>query len=154
MAKITKRFVESITPQPKKTLQHWDSELKGFGILILPSGRITYFVQYRNANRVKKHIKIGVHTQINTEEARTLAKKFLGEIAFGEDPVLSKKRHKELPVMKILAQEYLDRHVSRKREKSSQEDKRLIVKHILPAFSNRQLVGISRREVEIGRAHV
>ena len=46
MPKITKRFVESITPQPVKTLQHWDSELKGFGVLVLPSGRRTYFVQY------------------------------------------------------------------------------------------------------------
>jgi integrase len=148
MPKITKRFVESIVPDASKILKHWDTDLKGFGVLVLPSGRCTYCVKYRNANRMQKHLKIGVHGHINTEEARTLAKQYLGGIAHGEDPVLSKKRYKELPVMKILAQEYLDRHVSRKREKSSQEDKRLIEKHILPIFSNRQLVGISRREVE------
>ena|SRR3990167_2070544 len=148
MAKITKRFVESINPEPGKTLQHWDSELKGFGVLILPSGRITYFVQYRNANRIKKHVKIGVHGQITTEEARTLAKKHFGEIAFGEDPAAVKKKVKELPLMKTLVQDYLSRHAPHKREKSLQEDTKLINKYILYTFGNQQVCHVSRRDIE------
>ena len=42
MPKITKRFVESILPHSEKTLKYWDSELKGFGFVVLPSGQCTY----------------------------------------------------------------------------------------------------------------
>ena len=59
MPKLTKRFVESITPDPKNTLKYWDAELKGFGIVILPSGRRTYCIQYRNHERVLKSYEKG-----------------------------------------------------------------------------------------------
>jgi hypothetical protein len=81
MAKITKRFVESICPNPKETLKYWDSELKGFGVVVLPSGRRTYCIQCRNQFRVLKRFKLGVHGQITTEEARDFAKKRLGQVA-------------------------------------------------------------------------
>lgn len=149
MPKITKRFVESVTPEPGKNVQYWDSELKGFGILVLPSGRRTYFVQYVNANRVKKHLKIGVHGQINTEEARILAKKHLGGIAYGEDPAAQKKENKELPLMKDLAHDYLEFHAkSKKAKKSHKEDKRMIEKIILPALGNQQVKHLSRKTIE------
>lgn len=149
MSKLTKRFVESIVPQPGKNVQHWDSELKGFGVLVLPSGRRTYFVQYVNENRVKKHLKIGVHGQINAEEARNLAKQHLGGIAKGEDPAAKRKANKELPLMKDLARDYLAGHAqNKKQQKSYKEDKRMIEKIILPALGNQQIMHVSRRAIE------
>lgn len=96
MPKLTKRFIESITPDPEKTLKHWDAELKGFGIVVLPSGRRTYCIQYRNEDRVLKRFKIGVHGQITTEQARDLAKQKLGQVAHGEDPASQKNQIKTL----------------------------------------------------------
>lgn len=148
MPKITKRFVESIVPDVKKTLKFWDSELKGFGLLVLPSGRRTYCVKYRNANRIQKHVKIGIHGQINTEGARAIAKQHLGEITYGEDPAAKKKDNKALPLMKELVQDYLDRHLTKKRQKSAKEDKRLLEKIILPQFGNQHVKNISRRAIE------
>lgn len=52
MPKITKRFVESVTPDSEKVIIFWDSELKGFGVVIRPGGRQTYCIQYRNKQRV------------------------------------------------------------------------------------------------------
>jgi integrase len=148
MPKITKRFVESIVPDTEKTLKFWDSELKGFGLLVLPSGRRTYCVKYRNANRIQKHVKIGIHGQINTEEARSLAKQHLGEITYGEDPAAKKKDNKALPLMKELVQDYLDRHATRKRAKSIKEDKRFLERFVLPQFGNQHVKNISRRAIE------
>ena len=54
MPKLTKRVVEAVTPDHKKSVKIWDSEIKGFGVIILPSGRRTYCVDYRNADRIKK----------------------------------------------------------------------------------------------------
>ena len=105
-------------------------------------------MQYWNSSRVRKHFKIGVHGQLNTEEARVLAKKYIGEIAHGGDPVASKKDHKGLPLIKDLVQDYLNRYAPRKRPRSVVEDNKLLNKYILPALGNEQVKKVSRRTIE------
>src|SRR2546429_154394 len=51
MPKITKRVVDSAAPTDGKRLLLWDDELKGFGLLILPSGAKTYIANYRVGGR-------------------------------------------------------------------------------------------------------
>jgi integrase len=148
MPKITKRFVEGIIPDTEKTCVHWDSELKGFGVVVLPSGRRTYCVQYRNIQRTKKRFKIGIHGQITTEEARTLAKKYLGKITHGEDPAAIKKENRDLPTIKVLAQDYLERHALRKRPRSVKEDQKLFKQIIIPCLGNQQVKDVTRRDIE------
>lgn len=148
MAKITKRFVESIEPDSVATLKYWDTELKGFGVVVLPSGRRTYCVQYRNQQRSLKRLKLGVHGQITTEEARVLAKKYLGAVAHGQDPATSRKEIKNLSTMKDLAHDYLERHGKRKRPKSFREDKDILNNFVLPSFGNQKVAHLSRREIE------
>ncbi len=46
MPKLTKRLVESASPQNKDILL-WDSELKGFLCKITPTGKRSYFLYYR-----------------------------------------------------------------------------------------------------------
>ena len=148
MPNITKRFVESITPDPHKLSQYWDTSLKGFGVIVLPSGRRTYCIQYRNQNRVLKRLKIGVHGQLTTEEARALARKYLASIAHGEDPVQSKKQTQELFGMQDLARDYIERHGQKKREKSLKEDNKLLRNIILPSLGSLKVANVSRRDVE------
>lgn len=149
MSKLTKRLVESIVPDSEKMIKQWDSEIKGFGVIILPSGRRTYCVQYRNAQRVKKMFKIGVHGQITTEEARSLAKKYLSDVVHGQDPASKKKDDRDLPLVKDLAQDYLDRYAeTRKRQRSIREDQKLLKNIILPALGNQPLTIVSRRMIE------
>jgi len=123
MPKLTKRFVESIIPDPVKTLKYWDMELKGFGVVVLPSGRCTYCIQYRNQDRILKRHKIGVHGQITSEQARDLAKKRLGQITHGEDPAEQRKQLNRLPTMEDLSVNYIERHGYKKRINSLKGDK-------------------------------
>jgi len=148
MPKLTKTFVEAITPQPNKNVQSWDAELKGFFVLVLPSSRRVYCLQYRNIYRIRKHLKIGVHGQITTEEARALAKKYLGEIAHGEDPAKKRKENRALPLVKDFAEDYLERHGTRKRARSVVEDKKLLRRIILPALGKEQVRNLQRRKIE------
>lgn len=148
MPKLTKRFIESIQSDPLKTLKFWDSELRGFGIILLPSGRQTYCVEYRNSDRVKKRLKIGVHGQITTEEARNLARIKLGQVAHGEDVVEKAKCIRNLPTFDELTQDYLERHGQRKRAKSLSEDQRILKSYILPVFGSMKVSNISRRDIE------
>ncbi len=148
MPNITKRFVDSITPDPHKLSQYWDTSLKGFGVIVLPSGRRTYCIQYRNQNRVLKRLKIGVHGQLTTEEARAMARKHLASTAHGEDPAQSKKQTQELFGMQDLARDYIERHGQKKREKSLKEDNKLLKNIILPSLGSLKIANVSRRDIE------
>lgn len=148
MPNLTKRFVESITPDPQKLSQYWDSSLKGFGVIVLPSGRRTYCIQYRNQNRVLKRLKIGVHGQLTTEEARALARKHLASTAHGEDPSQDKKKIQALFGMQDLAKDYIERHGQKKREKSLKEDQKLLRNIILPSLGSLKVANVSRRDIE------
>ena len=149
MPKLTKRFVESIIPDTHKMIKHWDTELKGFGLIVLPSGRRTYCVQYRNVNRVKKMFKIGTHGQVTTEEARSLAKKYLGGVIHGHDPAEKKKDNCTLPTINELARDYILHHGEKKKQKSLKEDRKLLKNIILPAFGKKNVANVSRRDIEI-----
>ncbi|MBI0475617.1 DUF4102 domain-containing protein [Sphingomonas sp. MA1305] len=48
MAKITKRVVDALKPSDKADVFAWDSELKGFGVRVKPSGTKSFLIQYRN----------------------------------------------------------------------------------------------------------
>ncbi|MBX9806089.1 MAG: Arm DNA-binding domain-containing protein [Alphaproteobacteria bacterium] len=59
--KLTKRVVESIKLDKSVEVLVWDSEIKGFAVKVYPTGRKTYFVQYRNGLLRTRRKKIGVH---------------------------------------------------------------------------------------------
>lgn len=148
MPKLTKRTVETLLPDPEGPRIVWDTEIKGFGVVVLPSGRLTYCVQYRNAQRIKKRLKIGVHGQITTEEARVLAKKYLAEVTQGEDPTEPRKTLKDLPTLGVLARDYIERYGARKRPRSLMEDKKLLNNLILPYLEKKAVASLSRRDIE------
>jgi len=115
---------------------------------VLPSGRRTYYVQYRNIQRVQKMLKLGVHGQITTEEARVLAKKYLGGVVHGQDPAGMKKESRNLPTLNDLAHDYVLYHGEKKRPKSLKEDQRLLKAIILPALGSSLVAHITRRDIE------
>lgn len=89
-----------------------------------------------------------MHGQITAENARVLAKRYLGEVAQGHDPAEKKKETKGLSTMKDLIVDYQERHGKRKRVKSLLEDQKLIKNFILPSLSNMKVAHISRRDIE------
>ena len=148
MPKLTKRFIEAIKPSTSSTIKYWDSEIKGFGIVVLPSGRKTYCIIYRTSEGIQKQLKLGVHGKITSEEARILARKYLGEIAHGHDPRAKKDADKNLLTIKALAKDYLERHAQNKRPKSLQEDQKLLNNIIIPILGGRKVAHITRRDIE------
>ena len=90
--KIAKRTVDSLHPEGKVDYL-WDTELSGFGVKVLPSGKKTYLVQYRLGGRGgrTRRYTIGKHGSPWTPDtARAEAKKILGAVAKGEDPAEEK----------------------------------------------------------------
>ena len=150
MPKLTKRFVEAMQPDSEKKLIFWDSELKGFGVVVLPSGRKTYSVQYRNTQRIQRRLKIGVHGHVTTEEARIHAKNILSKVVQGADPALQSRPQtiKDKPSFEDLAQEYMICHAIKKRPKSQKEDQGMLNNTLLPVFHYQSVEDICVRDIQ------
>lgn len=84
--KLTRRAIEAFAPPAEKQIVHWDSDIRGLGVRVLPSGLKTFILQYRNAEGVKRRINLGRYGVLTIEQARDIAKIKLGQIAGGEDP--------------------------------------------------------------------
>src|SRR6202795_1218949 len=106
MPKLTKSVVDAAPPRGKQ-FAIWCSELKGFGIFVLPSGSRTYFVDYRNRDGVRKRMTIGRHGKITAEEARKLAIVTLGETGKGRDPAEERIQQRKALTVKELCDRYL-----------------------------------------------
>lgn len=85
-SKLTKRAVDALAPPAKKQIVLWDTDLRGFGVRVLPSGLKTFIVQYRNAEGVKRRINIARYGVLTVEQARDQAKLKLAAVIGGEDP--------------------------------------------------------------------
>ena len=90
MPKLTKRVVDAMSPTTGDTFA-WDSELRGFGIRMKPSGVASYLVQYRNAHGRTRRLVLGKVGTLTPEQARKLARLRLADVAEGRDP--SADRH-------------------------------------------------------------
>ncbi len=151
-AKLTKRVVEAYTPDPARQKFLWDTEITGFGVRIYPTGRKMYFFQYRNQYKNTKKIKIGVHGNITTEQAREKAKDLAIKASIGSDPATESKSQKLSPSMADLARDYMELYA--KKEKSSKSiinDQCMLNKHILPEFGSRKIAEIASRDVQVFR---
>lgn len=147
--KLAKRTVESIVPHPTKRVSLWDTEIIGFHLRIYPTGRKTYFLQYRNQFHSTHKIKIGVHGNITAEEAREKAKQLSLKISLGEDPAAINKEKKKQNTIADLAREYLELHAKvNKRVKSIKEDSRIISSIILPKFGKYKVESITLYDLQ------
>jgi len=91
MPKFTKSYLEALKPQ-EKLFEVWDTEIKGLGCMVHPTGKKTYYFIYRD-NKVtrKQRLKVGVHGHITCDIAREIVRGWMGDLARGINP---KERHK------------------------------------------------------------
>ena len=57
-SKLTKRTIDAVVSPASKQLIYWDTEIKGFGLRVLPSGLKPFIVQYRNAEGIQRRMNL------------------------------------------------------------------------------------------------
>lgn len=149
--KLTKRIVESTVPDSTKRVILWDTEVTGFCLRIYPSGKRTYFLQYRNKERKTHKIKLGVHGTTTTELAREKAIKLSLRISAGEDPSVSLPSMEDTAprTMYDLAAEYLRLHARVKKTlRCYKEDETFLKNIILKKYGKLQVSYISTFDIQ------
>lgn len=90
--KITKGYIDRIKAESKDAF-HWDAEVKGFGLRVTPTGKMTFIVQGRVEGSGKEaRITIGPFGVFTAEQARDVAREHLRNMRMGFDPRDLKKQ--------------------------------------------------------------
>ena len=147
MPKITKRLVESI-PIADRDVLRWDTELRGFGVRVKPSGIRSYMVQYRNQHGRSRRLTIGTHGRLTAEEARAEARKLLADVARGCDPAEDRKALRTALTMAEFAERYMTEYAEgKKKPRTLETDRSNLRCHILPALGNLPVASVTKNDV-------
>jgi len=155
-AKITRRLVEALKPADK-AFTTYDSEVKGFGIRVMPSGVATYIVEYRPGEGgravAKKRMALGRTTELTPDEARKLASNTLSSVRHGEDPLLEREtKRREIKVKELIDQWERENPVGRKTGRPMAERTRRYTlarlrHHVLPIIGNKRVSAVTLDDV-------
>jgi len=146
MPRLTKRTVEALQPAAKDYII-FDSDISGFGVRVLPSGRKTYLVQYRSGGRTRR-VKIGKHGNVTADEARTKARELLGAVAKGDNPAEQISNHRGSPTIGTVCDRFYREHVLERCKPSTQSEyKRAIDLFIKPALGAFKVVDVQRPDI-------
>lgn len=108
---ITKRTVDALTPGSAAAFL-WDSDVKGFGVKVTPTGARRYVYQYRLGGRESKvrRFTIGQHGPWTPDAARKEAKRLSQLVDQGVDPAaLTSARRRE--AVELAFPTYLERFI-------------------------------------------
>ena len=124
----------------------WDRRLTGFGVRVYPTGGKVYLAQARGPEGPKR-IRVGRHGVLNAEGARKRAALIIARIRAGEEPVPEPVAAVG-PTVAEVAERFRRDHIAVRLKASSARRLQSVIRwHILPAFGNRPMVGIERKDV-------
>jgi integrase len=107
--KLTQTHVQSLQPSHKRQIFR-DLTILGLVLFVEPSGKKTWYVDYKRPNGKRTYHKIGSAEILTVAQARDLAKEFLASVTMGHDPLSEKEiqneAKKEVLTLKQLITEY------------------------------------------------
>ena len=144
---LTKRTGDAATYEGSGRCAVWDSEVAGFGLRVYPSGRKAFVLSYRIYGR-KRLLTLGAYGVLTVQQGREAARKALGQVARGDDPLESRKdsRRRRVTLREHVA-EWVET-VGGVRRGSWRDDERRLNRHILPMLGSKALESITERDCE------
>ena len=148
--RITKRLVDSVQPRDAE-YTIWDNALTGFGLRVRPSGAKSYVIVYRAGTGRKapvRKVTLGAVGKLTPDDARKLAERALGSVAYGKDPAIDRAQDREGLTVKELIDAFLDDHATLKlKPTSASRYRHLLRSWVAPELGSTKADSLSRTAV-------
>ncbi len=145
--KISSRTVSAFKGTAGKDMCLWDTEVKGFGLRVQPSGRRSYIYKFRTPDGRRRNRKIGDPESLTAEAARRIVLGMVSDAALGKMVIDDKPKQKSITMRKmcdLYLEDYARLH---KKPKSIEDDTRYIEKDIKPRLGSKSLSEIRSKDV-------
>ena len=143
---LTQSFVNKAKVEEGITsVDYYDERIPGLLMKVLPSGRKTYYIRYKNKRKVSAQRKLGNAVILTLSDARALARRKLAEIAMGEEPFSLIQSNPSPTLEKFAASDYIPYVKTYK--KSWEIDISRIRNLLLPYFGAMRMSDIEKRDV-------
>lgn len=148
MPKITKRVVDAIDPEAKPVII-WDTEVKGFGLLTLPSGVKSFVFQYRNSYGRSRRATLGKYSDtLTADQARDKAKDLRRMVEDGIDPLTHKQAQRDAVTVGQLLDLYMaSAKFGEKTPVTQGNDRGRLNRHIRPTLGRIVVADLSAEDV-------
>jgi integrase len=143
--KLTAAFCrEARAESGKERSVYWDAQLPGFGLMVTERGARSWVLQYRNGQASRRYT---INSVLGLEDARREARKLLGEVARGNDPVRERRKVSEgsKNTLRAVCENYLSREGGKIR--TAAKRRAILERCVFPALGDRQLEGIKRSDI-------
>jgi integrase len=153
--KLTKRTIDAIKPDGIDRV-HWDDEMRGFGLRVKPGGLKSFLIQFRNRQGRSRRLTVGQHGRLTPDEARREARRLLGDVERGLDPVEQRLEERNAITVGQLSREYLakaeagliiGRKGLPKKASTLEIDRGRIGRHIVPLLGKKPLRDLASADV-------
>ena len=150
--KLTQRGIKSATYRGGWDVR-WDSSVTGLGLRIYPSGKKAFLVSYRAHGR-KRRMTLGSFGTITLDQARRKARRELGKVEDGRDPLGEREQKAQGETFGELTTKYIEdyakgpRFPEHPRKKTWRGDETRLDRNIPATWKGRKVVDIARWDVE------
>lgn len=145
---------QTVTGSEKKDRPYivYDTDLKGFGLKVMPSGTKSWIVEYRPGAGGRgvspRRLTIGRADLLTPDEARGMARDTLAKARLGDDVAEKRQKERKTPTLAELVPFYLEQEVKPTVAASTHALYSLhFRKHLIPALGSRKINAISEDDV-------
>ncbi len=111
----------------------WDTEVRGFGLRIRPSGHKSFLLSYRTTEGQKKFYSLGNAATLTPMEARDKARRLLVSVRDGNDPQAEKVKKRESLTVADLCDKFIADY-AKTHKKTWRDDEKRFKRHVKNSF--------------------
>jgi len=133
---LTEKKIADLEPRANRYFA-FDPAMPGFGVRVFPGGNKTFVYFYRKGIRKRMATlgRVGLNG-ITLDQARRDARRMIGLVASGEDPLAAKDAARGATAVKEAIATWLDEYVAVRRKKATERLYRLAAGHITKALGS------------------
>jgi integrase len=150
MPKLSKRTIDALSPRDKTFIQ-FDTDLPGFGVRVMPTGVMSYIVEYRphggGRGVAKRRVTLGKIGTLTPDQARKAAVEILAQVRLGADPAEDKAKRREAVTVGDLLDLFDNQYVETMVKPTTAVSHRIAMVELREAFGAMKAVALSRSQL-------